>query len=1003
MAENLSNYVSLLPHLINEEVYNKLLFKTISFHDLKLELKRRSIPSLLSDTYYILTLKLRLEILKESKVDLVHVQPLIEEIDYFYSQQRKSKLFECCLIGCPFKARDHKDYVKHLRVLHTNSKQKVECKLRGCGQEFSGVQMLEMHIKIVHRSRQSLVKLNQNQIVEQFSHLRCLSSSCQHQVVQNIKELKKHVGIHFERLESVSCFFAGCDYESTVLKTFQKHISHKHKLQDLDALKPNIVGEGEVVAEITTEVADASFNSEIDSTHENVYSEDLDEEEESEHLSELSEDEHLDVFLKAVAIKFNDWMNVKNIPYSTCNMIIQEVFNSYSDGKAASHVKIKKCLEDEGWGDERIEELLQKISKDDPFKVARDALESEKSRLNFIKDKFEHIEPETIYLDKKQGESYQYVSLLKSMKVLLEDETFLKQKQTDPYFAEEGIYQDVRDGEFYKSNPFFSSNPEAVPILLFQDELELANPLGSGKTKHKINATYLTTYEVQGALRSRIRSVQLVSLIRSKFWKTHGNLKSNQKLLDDLKHLEEVGVEVNKPIKKVVKAGLIAFVGDNLGLHQLGEYNACFSSGHICRVCKATYREVCKENKLYAGIEDGFNPETFTKSVYDNLADAADLNGGGGPDTCGIKTHCIFNSLQAFHSSRGLPPCLGHDFLEGLFSYDVQFLVDYIINKEKLLSVQEFNANLSKCKLSERDARNRPNPFKHRAKNSKYEGSAGQLRVLSRIMTVVLSPIIDQSEEAGKMIIKLQEVAEIVTAPKLTLDEIEQNMTEIIESYLDMRISAISSLDMPNTRPKHHYLSHYPECFKNYGPLISVWAMRMESKHTYFKSVLRASKNFKNVSKTCATRYYGLFPVNKFEFPANSAPLDSHVNTSSDTYIGEASLLLDKDSLILTSLKIYGTLYRPGSIILMKKESLGVLKIGLVRIIAYESNRIFFGCSTYIAMQSRYNFYVTTEELKSFEIISYDNLQDYYPLMKIGTTSGFKFSLHHFISSGSVE
>ena len=81
---------------------------------------------------------------------------------------------------------------------------------------------------------------------------------------------------------------------------------------------------------------------------------------------------------------------------------------------------------------------------------------------------------------------------------------------------------------YYKTNPFFISNPEAVPILLFQDELELANPLGSGKVKHKINATYLTTYEVQGALRSKIKSVQLVSLIRSKFWKNNGNLKSNE-------------------------------------------------------------------------------------------------------------------------------------------------------------------------------------------------------------------------------------------------------------------------------------------------------------------------------------------------------------------------------------------------------------------------------------------------------------------------------------------
>ena len=50
----------------------------------------------------------------------------------------------------------------------------------------------------------------------------------------------------------------------------------------------------------------------------------------------INEDEELDVFLKAVAIKFNDWMHLKHIPYSTCNLIVQEVFNSYSEGKAAS-------------------------------------------------------------------------------------------------------------------------------------------------------------------------------------------------------------------------------------------------------------------------------------------------------------------------------------------------------------------------------------------------------------------------------------------------------------------------------------------------------------------------------------------------------------------------------------------------------------------------------------------------------------------------------------------
>ena len=132
--------------------------------------------------------------------------------------------------------------------------------------------------------------------------------------------------------------------------------------------------------------------------------------------------------------------------------------------------------------------------------------------------------------------------------------------------------------------------------ISFHWSLLIANPLGSGKTKHKINATYFTTYEVQPAFRSKIQSVQLVSLTRSKFWKNHGNLKANERLLEDLKQLETDGIEINKPVKRIVKAGLIVLVGDNLGLNQLGEYNACFSSGNICRICTADYDHTCRKH-----------------------------------------------------------------------------------------------------------------------------------------------------------------------------------------------------------------------------------------------------------------------------------------------------------------------------------------------------------------------------------------------------------------------
>ena len=113
------------------------------------------------------------------------------------------------------------------------------------------------------------------------------------------------------------------------------------------------------------------------------------------------------------------------------------------------------------------------------------------------------------------------------MKALLEDPTFIKQKQDDSYFHEEDVFKDVRDGVNFRSNSFFLENPNAVPLMIFQDELEVANPLGSGRTKHKINCTYYSTYEVQNCLRSKTQSIQLISLVSSKMWKKYGNLKTN--------------------------------------------------------------------------------------------------------------------------------------------------------------------------------------------------------------------------------------------------------------------------------------------------------------------------------------------------------------------------------------------------------------------------------------------------------------------------------------------
>lgn len=70
--------------------------------------------------------------------------------------------------------------------------------------------------------------------------------------------------------------------------------------------------------------------------------------------------------------------------------------------------------------------------------------------------------------------------------------------------------------------------------------------------------------------------------------------------------------------------------------------------------------------------------------------------------------------------------------------------------------------------------------------------------------------------------------------------------------YVQMRVDIFP--DSP-IKPKHHFLLHYPDLILKFGPLIHLWTMRFESKHTYFKQCARKLHNFKNLSSTLAERH----------------------------------------------------------------------------------------------------------------------------------------------------
>lgn len=75
-------------------------------------------------------------------------------------------------------------------------------------------------------------------------------------------------------------------------------------------------------------------------------------------------------------------------------------------------------------------------------------------------------------------------------------------------------------------------------------------------------------------------------------------------------------------------------------------------------------------------------------------------------------------------------------------------------------------------------------------------------------------------------------------------------LTFLIGEYIAIRKKFPQPL-----RPKHHFLIHYPELILKFGPLIKVWTLRFESKHTFFKRRIRSIKNFLNVTKSLSVSH----------------------------------------------------------------------------------------------------------------------------------------------------
>ena len=356
----------------------------------------------------------------------------------------------------------------------------------------------------------------------------------------------------------------------------------------------------------------------------------------------------------------------------------------------------------------------------------------------------------------------------------------------------------------------------------------------------------------------------------------------------------------------------------------------------------------------------------------------------------GIVRQSVLNCLTHFHVCLpGLPPCLGHDLFEGIVKFDVGLILKRLHqnNKQSIdLSCRHLNRLIKHLNYQGTDARDKPAML---SDGKAVAGHAAQVWCFLRLLPVLLSDVIDVTDEAWQMLLLLREIVELVCAPRVSYVQILY-LNRLISQYLEERLELFPCVSL---RPKHHYLRHYPWLMMMFGPLIHVWTMRMETKHTFFKRTARNAHNFVNITKTLSETHQ-----------LNQAFISSSPRICSGAELGHDCCAFDEHLFSTgvisavkhcqqvkfplhcsSSIMVKGTKYLRDAFVVIDCLS-SQLVFGRVMLCLLDSNG--FGAVVVQVCQSEKNQALglysvqtqTVHELPVLKCVLVENLYDYYPL-----------------------
>ncbi|XP_041935316.1 uncharacterized protein LOC121697735 [Alosa sapidissima] len=566
-----------------------------------------------------------------------------------------------------------------------------------------------------------------------------------------------------------------------------------------------------------------------------------------------------------------------------------------------------------------------------------------------------------------------YVPILGTLKSIFQNdeirECFLQEKH-----SQKGTYKDINDGLYFQNHPLFSQKRHALQILLYYDDFETANPLGSKKGVHKLGCVYFTLKNLPPKVNSVLMNVHLAALFYTSDLKKYGFDEIFKPLIEDLKILETRGIRI-PCIEEPLFGSVIQVTGDNLALNGILGFVESFSATHCCRFCLISKGEI-------QSIFNEDDPGLVLRSRALHIEHCNALSEEPAlPSVYGVKKSCVLNTLEYFHNTDNYAVDIMHDLLEGVVQYELKLFFQYLI-KNGYISLNSISDRMHSFNFGFTERKNKPSGLKI-DDNSKHLGlNAIQSWCVLRNTPLIFGDVVEMGNSHWNLVLLLLQIVNIVFSPFLT-----DGMICYLKHLICDHHNLFKTL-YPDKKliPKHHLMIHYPRCIKKIGPLIHMWCMRFEAKHYFFK---KSVKNFKNLTKSLVKQhqrqlafYYENYCFRRFEIgPVKMKTIDGMECGETLCRI----LKLDSYSDISTTnwVRNYGTEYQIGLFIATEtSHDLPVFK-KICRIIIHEQHAFIIGCTVdTLYFDEHLHAFCIEEQNDDYVVICIDQLTYFRPFDK---------------------